>query len=1475
MKLSRLPHGFALDTAAQALALRQEAVADIQTAWTAQGWRASGSVTDSGQHFQATAELTAPPEPRLLDSSCTCGRHRCRHVAALVLSTDPPDGPPPLAPGPAAPGAVTEALDPRLKQWLAGLESEPDTGSGRGRQYELRYVLRVQPVNVHGGSPGQTRRAVLDVQRVPMKGGVPNLGAAETYPLARKLGTWPGFVQRDADALELLTVATRPAHVSGRWHDPLYALMDHPATSLLLSTLLDTGRLCWNDVTAPLTRAEPVKGRPGWRTDESGHQTPALEFDGAPDGVPDGAPGREQVVLPLGRPWVVDPQALTLGPVEVPGPPDLLARFLTGPSVPPAQAPALAQAMTAAALPVPAPVTVGTRQEKLPYTPRLHLSGRTVTYRDLWNGAGRTETFAVAELRPAYGGHELRGPLSGKVATVLTGQTVLQVPRNRAAEKRAVTACREAGFVPLELAFPGYDFPEAAAALLTLGDEEAWLEFMQGGREALGRQGVELLIHPDFPLHFAEVDDWYGEAQEGGGWFTLDLGIVVDGQRISLLPVLANLIAAQPELFTPGALAELEEDELIFASLDDGRKVPLPAGRVRSILGVLVELHLRELPPGPLRLPLLDAARLAELESAVRARWVGAEKLLELGQRLRDFGGIQEVAPPAGLRAEMRPYQLQGLAWLQFLREYELGGILADDMGLGKAQPLDARVLTPLGWREMGQLQVGDYVIGRSGQPTQIVGVYPQGERPIYRLTLTDGATVEADEEHLWAVNTPVRKKRGLPERTLTTAQIAADLQDAAGNLKHYLPLVEAVQLAERDLPLDPYTLGALLGDGCFVHSVQLTTEDELVAALPLPAGVEARLDKRLTPSVSTSRLVTAGQWTPNPLKDALRRLGLHGKSGRDKFIPPDYLLGSPAQRLALLQGLLDTDGHAGEVVEYVSVSERLARGVVELVQSLGGTARIHRKATSHTYGGEKKNGTAWRVTLKLPPHLEPFRLSNKRAAYRRPTKYPPTRGIKAVEFVGYKPAQCIAVAAADHLYVTDHYIVTHNTLQTLAHLLKEKEEGRADRPTLVIAPTSVIGNWQAEAARFTPDLRVLLLHGKDRHTEFARIPQADVVLTTYPLLPRDIDELRQHEYHLVILDEAQNIKNNKTAAAKAAGSLTARHRLALTGTPLENHLGELWSQFNFLAPGLLHDEKTFQKLYRTPIEKRGDTARQAALSARVRPFILRREKKDVARELPPKTEIPVRVTLEGDQRDLYETVRVTMQSRVREELAARGLARSTIAILDALLKLRQAVTDPRLVKLDAARTVEGNAKLEWLEANLPQMVEEGRRVLIFSGFATLLGHLEDTLRREGIPYSKITGQTKDRQKQIDAFQSGETHVFLITLKAGGVGLNLTAADTVIHYDPWWNPAAEDQATDRAYRIGQDKPVFVYKLIAAGSVEERILDLQARKAALARGVLDGGLTDATQLTVQDLDRLFAPLELGEDAAAEESEQVEG
>lgn len=1118
MKLSRLPPGFGLDTAAQGLALRQEAVQDVHREWTDAGWRAEGTVLDGGETYHATVELLPPPDPQLRGSSCTCGRYRCRHVAALVLATDPPEEPRPALSAPPTPDAPLrdESLDARTQQWLASFTDQ--RSQSRGRQFELRYVLRLL---LAASGAGAARKVAIQVMRVPLRGDVPDLRAAERYAVPRSYSTAPAFVRRDTDLLKLLDMATTTTREPGRYEEELYALGDHPAGDLLVETLLDSGRLCWEKVEQPLRRGPDLLGAMAWMSDARGAQTPTLAVADVPDAV----------LLPTPRPWAVSPAIFQLSRVRTQESAEQVARFLAGPTLQPAQATALAHAITASGLHLPLPQTVRVREEKLPYTPQLHLMGRTATVyvRDGWMLRPETRDFPAAELRHAYGGIPVPDAPQSSHLTYSSNPTpgpavyrdgvLTRVTRDSHEERSAERTLAREGFERMrDVFFEDFELPPELHNLLTLGDEESWMAFMRGGRELLEAEGFTVHLHPDFPLNFAEITDWYGEADDSfGGWFTLDLGIVVDGERISLIPVLADLIVKQPGLFTPEALEALQDDEILYASLGDGRRVALPAGRVRAILSVLVELHLRDLPAGPLRLPLLDAARLAQLEGAVQARWVGAERLLELGRRLRDFGGIEEIESPQGLNASLRPYQLQGLAWLQFLRNYDMGGILADDMGLGK-------------------------------------------------------------------------------------------------------------------------------------------------------------------------------------------------------------------------------------------------------------------------------------------------------------------------------------------------------TVQTLAHVLTEKNEGRADLPSLVIAPTSVIGNWQAETAKFAPSLRVLTLHGKDRREEFARIPEHDLILSTYPLLPRDIEELGAFKYHLVILDEAQNIKNAKTAAAKAAGSLDARHRLCLTGTPLENHLGELWSQFNFLAPGLLHDERTFRDLYRTPIEKRGDQHRRAALAARVRPFILRREKRDVARELPPKTEIPVRVTLDGDQRDLYETVRVTMESRVREELQARGLARSTIAILDALLKLRQAVTDPRLVKLEAAKTVEGNAKFDWLQGNLPQMVEEGRRVLIFSGFATLLGHLETWLKQEGIPYSMITGQTQRRQEQIDAFQSGQTHVFLITLKAGGVGLNLTAADTVIHYDPWWNPAAEDQATDRAYRIGQDKPVFVYKLIAAGSVEERILDLQARKAALARGILDGGLSDATQLTSGDLDRLFAPLE---------------
>jgi len=431
-------------------------------------------------------------------------------------------------------------------------------------------------------------------------------------------------------------------------------------------------------------------------------------------------------------------------------------------------------------------------------------------------------------------------------------------------------------------------------------------------------------------------------------------------------------------------------------------------------------------------------------------------------------------------------------------------------------------------------------------------------------------------------------------------------------------------------------------------------------------------------------------------------------------------------------------------------------------------------------------------------------------------------------------------------------------TLQTLAHICLEKEQGRLTAPALVIAPTSLVHNWIAEAARFAPQLRSLQLHGTDRRRDFERIAQSDLVVTSFALLARDIEQLGAQEFHLLIVDEAQNIKNPRTQAAIAIRLLKARHRLALTGTPLENHLGELWAQFDWLTPGLLGDQASFSRLYRVPIEKRGDEARRVHLTTRIRPFVLRRRKDEVAPELPPRTEIERYVALEGGQRDLYEVVRASMHERVRLALADQGLERSQVLVLDALLKLRQVCCDPRLVSLASARSVHESAKLELLLEMLEGLLSEGRKVLLFSQFTSMLALIEQALRERGQRYTLLTGDTRDRAHAVERFQGGEVPLFLLSLKAGGTGLNLTAADTVIHYDPWWNPAVEAQATDRAHRIGQDKPVFVYRLLCAGTIEERMRSLQARKARLAQALLGDEAGLARALGAEDIEALLAP-----------------
>jgi len=432
-------------------------------------------------------------------------------------------------------------------------------------------------------------------------------------------------------------------------------------------------------------------------------------------------------------------------------------------------------------------------------------------------------------------------------------------------------------------------------------------------------------------------------------------------------------------------------------------------------------------------------------------------------------------------------------------------------------------------------------------------------------------------------------------------------------------------------------------------------------------------------------------------------------------------------------------------------------------------------------------------------------------------------------------------------------------TIQTLAFLLDQQKQGNAT-PSLIVAPTSVVFNWAAEAQKFTPALKVLTYQGSKRKRSLTVMEHADIVITSYAILQRDIGELEKKNFHLIALDEAQYIKNAKAKVTQAAYRLNGKFRLCLSGTPIENNLGELWSLMRFLLPDYLGSEQDFKLRYRDPIEKDEDEERQQMLNQRLAPLILRRTKDQVATELPPKTIMVHPIDLSTYQRDIYETVRATMDKKVREAIAARGINQSQIVFLDALLKLRQICCDPILLKTrdEQQKTLEKrSAKLAYLMDLLEILSKEKRRVLIFSQFTTMLDLIAQELTRMDLSYLLLTGNTKDRGALVKKFQNSKIPVFLISLKAGGTGLNLTAADTVIHYDPWWNPAAENQATDRAYRIGQDKPVFVHKLICSGTVEERIQALQAKKSALADALL-GNSSKSSSITQEQIEELLKP-----------------
>ncbi len=430
-------------------------------------------------------------------------------------------------------------------------------------------------------------------------------------------------------------------------------------------------------------------------------------------------------------------------------------------------------------------------------------------------------------------------------------------------------------------------------------------------------------------------------------------------------------------------------------------------------------------------------------------------------------------------------------------------------------------------------------------------------------------------------------------------------------------------------------------------------------------------------------------------------------------------------------------------------------------------------------------------------------------------------------------------------------------TLQALTVLQKAKEED-GPMPTLVIAPTTVVFNWESEIQKFAPSLSCLKLQGGERKQFFDKIPEYDVVITSYALLRRDIKKLKDINFRYVILDESQNIKNATSQTAQAVKQLTSQHKLALSGTPIENKLEELWSVFDFLMPGFLFTMADFNSRYVNPIMEHQDKVVEKRLKLQIYPFILRRMKRDVAKDLPDKVENIAYCELTDDQRDFYLQVLDSTKEELFKSIEQNGLEKSRLSIFSALLRMRQICCHPRLYDKNNVKNVISSGKFEKLKVMLEEIISEKHRILLFSQFVDMLDIVKAWLDKSGIKYEYLTGKTKDRQGAVERFNTDPTiPIFLISLKAGGTGLNLTGADYVIHYDPWWNPAVEDQATDRAYRIGQTKKVFVYRLITKNTVEEKIQKLKTIKRNLVDSVISVDRNITKSLTMDDIREIFS------------------
>lgn len=797
------------------------------------------------------------------------------------------------------------------------------------------------------------------------------------------------------------------------------------------------------------------------------------------------------------------------------------------------------------------------------------------------------------------------------------------------------------------------------------------------------------------------------------------------------------------------------------------------------------------------------------------------------------------------------------------------GFLIGDVPGLGKAEIVDNKVFTPFGRKRIGDIVVGDKVIGSDGLSHNVIGVYPQGIKPVYKVTFSDGYSIECSDEHLWSVferqNTP---KKILTVKEMLDKNLTKEIsgighnqdkvykyhtyyKESDGGNKWQIPIVQPIEFCINEtLPIEPYLFGALLGDGTFTNSVIEITEFDEDFDEMFSGYIKDRYFNAREISGRKGERVRAIAFT---MRKEIEKLGLYEKKSHEKFIPDIYKYSSIEDRLSLVQGLMDTDGYCQKLsskrnnslnfqgTQFCSTSQRLVDDLAEIVQSLGGVVRKHSKNTFYMKDGIRHDcKRAYRLNIKMSKQFNPFRLKRKAEAYHIPQKYEVARMIKDISYIGEKECVCIAVDAVNHLYVTEHAIVTHNTIQGIGIAIQRRNRGLISN-CLIVCPASLKYNWFNEIKKFTNETVLVVDGTKEERIKkwfakgyFFKITNYETVVcdlfqdTKGKSKSQRIDgaDAVLSSFDFLIVDEVHYLKSVSSQRSRAMKQFKCKYRLGLTGTPIDGKLEDVQALFDFIKPGLFPSRSKFLARY-ADLDYWGAVKRYKNVQEvkdKINPYYLRRTKDVVLKDLPPKIFKDVYVELPSREMKLYKDI-LKGKTKVTEE--------SEAAVL--MMRLRQFCDFPEI--LDFRNP---SAKFAALEELLEELIDENKeKVVIFTQYKTVLDLLYKNLK-DKYNILQIHGdvKTKDRVELCERFNNDPRVNIMLGDDAMSVGLNMQNGNAVIHYEDNFSPAVMQQRNDRCHRANTRHNVTVYRFVVKDTVEEKIRELLEKKMKVINTVLD-------------------------------------